>query len=210
MIYGLIKKNTYQDSVNLMLLSSKLSKLEGINKVSIMMGTPANKGIFQNTGMDAAEFEDATPNDICIAVDTDNESLVSNVSNELDNFIKDLSSKSKDKKLTTSRTLEGALNNLPDANLALISLPGEYVFKEANSLLDKNINTFIFSDNVSIEEEKKLKEKAHNKGLIVMGPDCGTGIISSIPLAFANIVQRKYWYSRCIRNWYSRGNIHNW
>lgn len=190
MIYGLIKKNTYQDSVNLMLLSSKLSKLEGINKVSIMMGTPANKEIFQNTGMDAAEFQDATPNDICIAVDTDNESLVSNVSNELDNFIKDLSSKSKDKKLTTSRTLDGALNNLPDANLALISLPGEYVFKEADRLLDKNINTFIFSDNVSIEEEKKLKEKAHNKGLIVMGPDCGTGIISSIPLAFANIVQK--------------------
>lgn len=190
MIYGLIKKNTYQDSVNLMLLSSKLSSLEGINNVSIMMGTPANKDIFKSTGMYASEFEEAGPNDICIGIDTDDASRVQGLADELDISIKELSAKSNGSKLSVSRTLDGALNNLPDANLALISLPGEYVFKEADRLLDKNINTFIFSDNVSIEDEKKLKEKAHSKGLIVMGPDCGTGIISNIPLAFANVIPK--------------------
>ncbi|MGF7060502.1 acyl-CoA synthetase FdrA [Brassicibacter mesophilus] len=190
MIYGLIKKNTYQDSVNLMVLSSKLSNLEGINKVSIMMGTPANKEIFQNTGMYASEFEDASPNDICIAVDTENSDLVKLVSDELGNFIKEQSSKSSASKLSVSRTLEGALNSLPDANLALISLPGEYVYKEVDRLLDKDMNAFIFSDNVSIEDEKKLKQKAHDKGLLVMGPDCGTGIISNLPLAFANVIPK--------------------
>lgn len=190
MIYGLIKKNTYQDSVNLMLLSSKLSNLEGINNVSIMMGTPANKDIFKSTGMYAPEFEEARPNDICIAIDTDDENEVQRLADELDVSIKELSAKSSGSKLAVSRTLDGALNNLPDANLALISLPGEYVFKEADRLLDKDINTFIFSDNVSIEDERRLKEKAHGKGLIVMGPDCGTGIISNIPLAFANVVPK--------------------
>ena len=190
MIYGLIKKNTYQDSVNLMVLSSNLSKLDGINNVSVMMGTPANKEIFENTGLYSKEFEEANPSDICISVDTDNSQLVAMIAEELDKFIKDLSSKSSKSKLMVSRTLDSAINNLPNANLALISIPGEYVFKEVDRLLDKNINAFIFSDNVSKEDEKKLKEKAHKKGLLVMGPDCGTGIISNVPLAFANIVPK--------------------
>ncbi len=190
MIYGLIKKNTYQDSVNLMVLSSNLSKLEGINQVSIMMGTPANKEIFENTGLYSKEFESANPSDICISVDTDNAEQVALIASELDRFIKELSTKSSESKLTVSRTLDSALKNLPEANLALISIPGEYVYKEADRLLDRNINPFIFSDNVSKEDEKRLKEKAHSKGLLVMGPDCGTGIISNIPLAFANIVPK--------------------
>jgi len=190
LIYGLIKKNTYQDSVNLMVLSSKLSDLDGINKVSIMMGTPANIGIFKNTEMYVEEFSQAGPNDICISVDTDDNGLVSMIAGELDNFIKELSTKSSGSKLMVSRTLDSALKSLPGANLALISIPGEYVYKEADRLLDRNINTFIFSDNVSKEDEKKLKDKAHTKGLLVMGPDCGTGILSNIPLAFANIVPK--------------------
>lgn len=190
MIYGVLKKNTYQDSVNLMVLSSKLSELDGVQQVSIMMGTPANKDIFKNTDMYSSEFDDASPNDICIAVDTDDSSLVNVVAEELENFIRDLSSKSKSSKLVTSRTLDGALNTIPNPNLALISIPGEYVYAEADKLLDKDMNIFIFSDNVDIEDEKKLKDKAHEKGLIVMGPDCGTGIISNIPLAFANVVPK--------------------
>lgn len=188
MIYGLLKKNMYQDSVNLMLLSSKLSKLKGINKVSIMMGTPANKDIFKNTNMYAEEFSEAGPNDICISVDTEDKTLVGMVSEELESFIKDLSAKSSSTNIPVSRSLDGAINSLPGANIALVSIPGEYVYSEVDRILDKNINAFVFSDNVSIEDEKKLKEKAHSKGLLVMGPDCGTGIISGVPLAFANVV----------------------
>ena len=46
-----------------------------------------------------------------------------------------------------------------------------------------------FSDNVLLEDEVRLKEKAHEKGLLFMGPDCGTSIISGVPLAFANSVR---------------------
>lgn len=190
MIYGLIKKNTYQDSVNLMVLSSKLSQLEGINDVSIMMGTPANKDIFKSTDMYAQEFDGAGPNDICIAVDTDDEAKAKELASMLDDEIKALSVKASGSKLPVTRTFDGAMGHMPEANLALISIPGEYVYKEADKLLDRNINTFIFSDNVSVEDERKLKEKAHQKGLLVMGPDCGTGIISNMPLAFANVISK--------------------
>ena len=46
----------------------------------------------------------------------------------------------------------------------------------------------VFSDNVSLEEERELKLYAREKGLLLMGPDCGTAIINGVPLAFANIV----------------------
>ena len=48
----------------------------------------------------------------------------------------------------------------------------------------------LFSDNVSIADEKALKEKAAANGLIVMGPDCGTANIAGAPLAFANIAPK--------------------
>ncbi|MFR2663475.1 MAG: acyl-CoA synthetase FdrA, partial [[Clostridium] scindens] len=47
---------------------------------------------------------------------------------------------------------------------------------------------FMFSDNVTLEDEIKIKQKAHEKGLAVMGPDCGTGIIQGVPIAFTNNV----------------------
>jgi succinyl-CoA synthetase alpha subunit len=48
----------------------------------------------------------------------------------------------------------------------------------------------IFSDNVPLEDEKSLKEIAAERGLLLMGPDCGTAIIGGIPLGFANMVRR--------------------
>ena len=48
----------------------------------------------------------------------------------------------------------------------------------------------LFSDNVPLEKEIELKTFAKEKGLFVMGPDCGTAIINGTPLAFANVVNR--------------------
>ena len=49
-------------------------------------------------------------------------------------------------------------------------------------------NVFIFSDNVSVDVEVALKSRARERGLLVMGPDCGTGSIGGLPLGFANVV----------------------
>ena len=190
MIRGIIKPGTYQDSVNLMLLSSKLSKMDGVNAVSVMMGTPANKEIFRSGNLWADEFNAAGPNDMCIAVDTDDEAMVAKVVEEVDQFLSAKSASAAGAGYPTVRTWAAALEKLPDANLALVSLPGQYAADEVRRALDKGLSVFLFSDNVSVDDEVDVKKKAHEKGLIVMGPDCGTASIAGVPLSFTNVVRK--------------------
>ena len=188
MLHTVIKANSYQDSVSLMLLTNNLSEIEGVNRISIMMGTPANKDIFKNTGLLTPEVEKANPNDICIVIDTDKEGLVQEVMAKVDHFLANQASKSQSASFSTVRSWDSATNNLLSANMALISLPGQYAAAEAKKALEKGLHVFMFSDNVSVEEELAMKKLAKQKGLLVMGPDCGTGIIGDIPVAFANVV----------------------
>ncbi|WML37127.1 acyl-CoA synthetase FdrA [Clostridium sp. OS1-26] len=189
MLYTVIKKNSYQDSINLMLLTNSINTLHGVTKCSIMMGTNANKDIFKNSGLLTVEAESAAPSDMVIVVETEDEKVVENVLTEADKFLSDLAVKKKKNNVESATSLEAALEQMPDANLALFSIPGEYAADEIEKALDKGLNVFSFSDNVSLEDEVRLKKKAHEKGLLLMGPDCGTGIISSIPIAFTNVVR---------------------
>lgn len=191
MLRTLVKKGSYQDSVVLMLLTNKISSLEGVNKVSIMMGTPANKDIFKAGGMETPELMAASSNDMVMVIDSDLENIEEIVAKETDEFLNNQSAKAKTgKEDKTVKSWEQATSQLPDANLAVISIAGAYAAMEADRALDENLNVFMFSDNVSLEDEVRLKEKAHEKGLLVMGPDCGTGIIHGIPVAFANYVDK--------------------
>ena len=69
-------------------------------------------------------------------------------------------------------------------------MPGEYAAREARKALELGVNVFLFSDHVAVEEEISLKKLAREKGLIVMGPDCGTAIIGGAGIGFANRVRR--------------------
>jgi FdrA protein len=79
---------------------------------------------------------------------------------------------------------------MPDADLALISVPGAWAAAEARRALARGLHVMIWSDNVSIEDEVALKQLAARRGLLVMGPDCGTAYLGGIPLGFANLVPR--------------------
>src|SRR5699024_9855252 len=87
MLKTIINKNTYQDSVVLMLLTNEISELEGVNKVSIMMATPANKDIFASSGLRTSELEEATANDMAIVVDAKSDEVVDRVLEEVDKFL---------------------------------------------------------------------------------------------------------------------------
>lgn len=189
MLYTVIKKNSYQDSINLMLLTNSINTLPGVTKCSIMMGTDANKDIFRNSGLITPEVEGAAPSDMVIVVETSDEKVVEKVLSETDSFLNDLAVKKKKNSIESVSSLEAALEEMPDANVALFSIPGEYAAIEMEKALDMGLNVFSFTDNVSLEDEVRLKKKAHEKGLLMMGPDCGTGIISSIPIAFTNVVR---------------------
>jgi FdrA protein len=188
---NVVKKNFYNDSVSLMLLSSKLSGLDGIKEAAVMMGTDHNKALMKRSGLLLPESETASPNDMIVAVmATDEQSIEA----ALETVEEHLTATSKTATLSenelVARTQDTALKMLPDANLALISVPGRYAAAEARKALDKNLNVFLFSDNISIEEEKDLKDAAVDKGLLMMGPDCGTAIINGVGLGFANAVQK--------------------
>ncbi len=190
LLHTVIKTHTYQDSVTLMFLSNQLKEMEGVSRISILMGTPANKDIFRDTGFMTPEVEKATPNDICIVIDTDDERLVGEVVTKIDDFIANQVAKSKSSAIPSARSWDTAMNRLRNANLSLISIPGQYAASEARKALNRGLHVFLFSDNVTFEDELELKETGKKNGLIVMGPDCGTGIISGVPLAFANAVNK--------------------
>jgi len=183
-----IKPNTYQDSVSLMLLSQRLNTLPGVNQVSVMMGTPANRQILRATGFDSPELDTAQAGDLVLAIDVDDRTEVSDVLAQAEDALRNQASSSSSSTLRSARSLTRALAIAPDANLALVSIPGEYVAGEVAQLLEHDLNVMIFSDNVSIDNELSLKQTARDRGLLVMGPDCGTAAIRGVPLAFANAV----------------------
>lgn len=173
-----------------MLLTNHLSALDGVEQIQVMMGTPANKDIFKGSGLYTEELEDASPSDLCIVVNSDDEGMVDKVVEETDNYLSNQSSESQQSSISVVRTWEMAGNKLPTADVAMISVAGEHAAAEANKALDRDLNVFMFSDNVSVSDELQLKQRAQEKGLIVMGPDCGTGILDGVPMAFANVVDK--------------------
>ncbi len=182
-----ITKNAYYDSVSLMLVSKDVKNLDGIEEALVGMGTDLNKEIAQNIGLYTSDFDELTSNDFFVAV--------SGEESALDEAIAKTKELLNAKKATGGSdyfpaSLDGAIKVEKDLNLALISIPGKYAAALADKCIDKNMHVMIFSDNVTVEEEKALKDKAYEKGLLVMGPDCGTAIINNVPLAFANVVKK--------------------
>lgn len=191
MIHAFIKKGCFQDSVSLMIISRKLSESENVDDVSVMMGTPANKSLLETTGFWHDDFNNATPNDICVAIRTEtaDESITQAILQQLDESLQQLAQATGGSQtLLQVRRWESACQKLPEANITLISVAGEYAAELANQALDRNLNVMMFSDNVTLEDEITLKRRAQDKGLLVMGPDCGTAMIAGTPLAFANVM----------------------
>ncbi|HHX87985.1 MAG TPA: acyl-CoA synthetase FdrA [Firmicutes bacterium] len=185
-----IYKNCFRDSVYLMRLSSLIRELEGVEGAEVIIGTDHNKKFLETGGLWTKEIErEAESNDLIIAVRAVTEELaeeaISRALAELDREVEHEESVGE----YIPRTLETALKQLPGANLVLLSIPGQHVRREADKALEAGLHVMIFSDNVSLQDEKELKQKAEQKGLLVMGPDCGTAIINGTPLAFANQVR---------------------
>lgn len=185
---GFIKKGQYFDSVTLMIISKDIKKLEGIIDSSIVMGTNENKSILKQAGLYCSDFDNSSDAEILIAFQAESETAIEKALLEIDNQLINIRKQKNDNIVRKPKSIENAKQQMPDANLVLISVAGKYATNEAVKALDNGINVMMFSDNVSIEDEISLKLKAREKGLLVMGPDCGTAIINGVPLAFANVV----------------------
>ncbi|OBU06262.1 acyl-CoA synthetase FdrA [Morganella psychrotolerans] len=184
-----IKKNTYFDSVSLMSISTKANQLDNVEQAFVAMATEMNKGVLKNLGLLTPELEDAKNGDLMIVIkgpgdDINEKTLIA---------IEELFNKKNQgggQHEAKYATINSAKTHIPDANLAIISVNGQFAAREARIALQNDLNVMMFSDNVSVEDELSLKQQASKKGLLMMGPDCGTAIINGTALCFGNSVRR--------------------
>ena len=192
-IRSLVLQDAYRDSIFLMKISSAAGALEGIALASAMMATDRNKDLFRHSGLMTPEIEAARQDDLAVSVmgaPDATESMLDAAMQEVAAMLAG-SAKAKGKGASYQAAgLDGALAQDPALNMALISVPGEYAAYESAKALSSGLNVMLYSDNVPLEDERRLKEYAVSRGLLLMGPDCGTAIINGVPLAFANTVRR--------------------
>lgn len=186
----LILPSTYRDSVVLMQISSTLNRMSGVRQAAVMMGTPQNKTLLQEAGLLTSEGQQAGANDLLVCVLADTISACEQVFQKAKRHLSQTHTRVDDTGEMAPRTMETALQRMPEANLACISVPGQYACREAKKALQKGLHVFLFSDHVELEAEEGLKRLAAKQGLLMMGPECGTAILNGVPLGFANQVPK--------------------
>ncbi len=185
-----VRRGAYHDSVTLMQVSQAVSRLDGVDAAQVAMATELNLDVLRGMGFDAPAG--AGPNDLVVAIRADDDDAVRRAHAEVDLALarasagggsgRDLGGQ------PAPRTLGSAARRTA-ASLALVSVPGPHAFTEAMDALASGLSVMLFSDNVPIEQEIRLKEEAAERGLLVMGPDCGTAAIGGLGLGFANAVR---------------------
>lgn len=180
--------NRYADSVKLMGIARALRARDGVRACEMGMGTAANLEALAARGVEAQ----AGPSDLIVAVDADSDEVaaqtISQAEAELSSGGRDAAASGATAGREAPRSLVSARRRLADANVALISVAGEYATLEAHRALSARMHVFLFSDHVSLADELALKQRGRELGLLVMGPGCGTAMLAHIGLGFANVV----------------------
>ncbi len=185
-IHMMIKKNQYYDSVFLMGVNKRLSEADGVVESAVLMASEANKQTLAKMGVSDLRLDAATPNDLVVVIIGEPQSSMDSLLEQFDQFLEGAAT---GKSRSSLHTLQDGLDVKPDATLAVISVPGEYAAREARLAVEHGLNVFLFSNNVSLEDEIEIKRLAQNRGVLVMGPDCGTSILNGVGIGFANRVR---------------------
>ena len=142
-----------------------------------MIGTPSNLDLLDGAGLLSDTSRKATGGDLIIAVRAKDDATAASAMAKAESLLEQPVAAQKETIDSQPRTLRSALGRLPEANLALISVPGDFAAAEARKALRAGLYVMLFSDNVSVSEEVELKMEAAEAGLLVMGPDCGTSCL---------------------------------
>ena len=186
-----IKPNLYKDSVALMRIAEKLLADAAILRATLVMGTPANKDILLEAGLLGAEAAAAAPSDLVVVVEARDQAAADAAFGLVDDSLGAAHAASGEARRDIAPlTIAMGRARMEGANIVQISVPGPYAGAEALKAVKAGLNVFLFSDNVPIGQERAVKLLAQKKGVLVMGPDCGTAIIGGVPLGFANVVRR--------------------
>jgi FdrA protein len=190
-----VHKDRYVDSVVQMSASRAMMEVDGVEWAAAAMGTPANLETLAGKGFDTNSF-DATANDCFLAIDAASDdalgaaleagkqALAGGADRGQAGGLAGAAAAERPRSFSEAVDAVGA-----EANVAIVSVPGDYAALEAHKALSAGLHVLLFSDNVSLEEEVELKERAEAEGLLVMGPGAGTAMLGGTCLGFANVVR---------------------
>jgi len=184
-----VRAGVYADSVTLLQLTQTVGQAPGVQAALVAMATELNLQLLAGMGFPPPPTR--SPHELFIAVraaDSAAADAATGLAEQLLAAPRRAGSSEGSSAEQPSRTLGKAADRY-GAWLALISVPGQHAFTEAMDALQAGCDVLLFSDNVSLEQEIVLKDAAADRGLLVMGPDCGTAIVGGVGLGFAHTLQ---------------------
>ena len=185
-----LRRGAYHDSVSLMQVSRAVGAAPGVAAAQVAMATELNVDVLR--GMGFAVPDEAGPNDLVVAIRADDadglDAGLAAVTDALAGLrgTGDAGGGGDDE--VPPRTL-GSAAARSGATLAVVSVPGQHAVTEAFDAIGSGLSVMLFSDNVSVDDEVRLKEAAAAADVLVMGPDCGTAHVGGVALGFANVVR---------------------
>ncbi|MFD2093823.1 FdrA family protein [Blastococcus deserti] len=184
-----LRSGVYADSVRLMQVSRDVAARDGVTAVLVAMATPLNLELAATMGL-APEGE-ASPEQLLIAVRAEDDAALAAALAAVDAALAERERSTGSAQAIPRRTIGAGLAELGAEGpaLAIVSVPGPYAVAEAADAIAAGRSVLVFSDGVPVEHEVALKRAAHDAGVLVMGPDCGTAIVSGVALGFANVVR---------------------
>jgi succinyl-CoA synthetase alpha subunit len=185
-----VRRNSYFDSIDLMRVAEQARQLAGVAEVAVVMGTPPGRAMLAEAGMWPPEAPAAGPSDLLISVRASTDAVASRALASVEELLSASRATEEARPDMLPRTTAAAARGSAATNVALIAVPGAYAALEAHQALSAGLHVFLFSDGVTLDDEVALKRRARERGLLVMGPECGTAIINGIGLGFANRVRR--------------------
>jgi FdrA protein len=184
------RRGAYVDSVTLMQVSKRVGALDGVKAALVAMATDLNLELAAQMGFEVPAGLGG--NEMIVALDADSEDALTAARAEVDAALAASArpSTSGFGSAPPPATVAAATREVDaGTTLALISTPGQYAFADALDAVDAGLLTMVFSDNVPVEQEVALKQRAAETGVLVMGPDCGTAVVGGVGLGFANVVR---------------------
>jgi FdrA protein len=182
-------RRSYHDSILLMAASARMLAVPGTEAAMAAMATALNLDLLRESGLwDDAALAGAGPDDLVLAARGEDPSSAIDAGTAAlaEHAVAGRTSGAG----PAPRTIRAAARRLAGANLAVVSLPGEHAAWACWDALRSGLHVFCFSDNLSVADEVLLKEEALRRGLLLMGPDCGTAILDGVGLGFWNEVPR--------------------
>ena len=186
MILNIVKKNFFRDSVQMMQFSQQLKDVQGVVDAAIVMGTDLNKNTLKNMNLLTEDGNSATENDTLISINCQDENSLNNAAQKAEQLLVSDSAKEKNE----FNDLSSALESFSNANIASLSIPGQFVKDMAIELIKKQLHLFVFSDHVPLEDEIYLKNLALENNVLFMGPEAGTTILNGTVFGFGNRIRK--------------------